>query len=193
MPREERRDQLLDTALALISTHGFGGLSMEGVAREADIAKTVVYDLFGNQEELLRALFEREQERALSDVAAAIPVPPLDRDPLDILVESLVTVLDAVRSHPETWRLILLPADGTPPGLRTAVDGHRARLTRQIEPMVAWGVDKLDLAALDPELTAHTLLALFENAIRLTLTEPERYPPERVASFARELVAALTR
>ena len=61
------------------------------------------------------------------------------------------------------------------------------------ELVVAWGVDNLGLERLDPELTAHTLLALFENAIRLTLTEPDSYPPRRLAGFARELVAAITR
>ena len=104
-----------------------------------------------------------------------------------------MTVLEAVRSHPETWRLILLPADGTPPAVRAAVDGHRERLTRQIEPMVAWGVERLGLSGLEPELTAETLLALFENAIRLTLTEPESYPPRRLAAFVGELASAISR
>ena len=165
---------------------------MEGVAREAKIAKTVVYDLFGNREELLHALLEREQERALADVAAAIP-GSLDGDPLELLSESLMTVLGAVRAHPDTWRLILLPAEGTPPAVRKAVDRHRERLVQQIEPMVAWGTGELGLARLDPELTAETILALFENAIRLTLTKPDGYPPERMVAFASELAAAIVR
>jgi hypothetical protein len=138
----------------------------------------------------LHALLEREQERALSDVAAAIPAS-LDGEPLDILLESLSTVLAAVREHPDTWRVILLPAEGTPPAVREAVDRHRDRLVGQIEPMVAWGVAQLSLDQLEPELTAETILALFENAIRLTLTKPDDYPPERFASFVRALASAI--
>jgi AcrR family transcriptional regulator len=190
LPRAERREQLLDAALGLISAHGFGGLTMEGVAREVGIAKTVVYDLFPNREELLQVLLEREQERALADVAAAIPSLPLAGDPIELLTGSLTSVLSAVRRHPDTWRLILLPADGTPPSVRAEVDLHRERLTRQIEPMVAWGLDRLGLR-LDPELTADTILGLCENAIRLTLTKPDRYPPDRVARFAADLVGAI--
>ena len=189
MPREERREQLLDVGLGLVSARGFAGLTMEGVAREAKIAKPVVYDLFGNREELLHALLEREQERALSDVAAAIPAS-LDGEPLELLTQSLVTVLEAVRHHPDTWRLILLPAEGTPPAVRASVDLHRDRLVGQIEPMVAWGVGQLGLR-LDPELTAETILALFENAIRLTLTKPDAYPPERFTAFVTELAATV--
>ena len=39
----------------MLDTGGFGDLTIEGVAREADLAKTVVYDTFGGREELLKA------------------------------------------------------------------------------------------------------------------------------------------
>jgi AcrR family transcriptional regulator len=192
MPREERREQLLDAALHVIATRGFDGISMEAVAREAEIAKTVVYDAFGNQAEMLRALFEREQDRALSDVAAAMPAPPITGDPADVLVESITTLLEAVRKNPDTWRLILLPADGTPPALRANVERHRAALLRQMEPLVAWGARQLGLGHLDPELAAHTILAGAENAARLTLTQPRRFTPQRLAGFAADVLGALT-
>src|SRR5438093_11931588 len=100
LPRPERREQLLDAALRLIAEHGFGGVSMEAVAREAEIAKTVVYDAFANRAELLEAMFEREQQRALADVAGAVRAPPIAGDPLDVLVESITTILDALRRRP---------------------------------------------------------------------------------------------
>src|SRR5947207_15692724 len=98
-PREERREQLLDAALRVTDRDGFGALTVEGVARDADLAKTVVYDTFGSREELLRALLEREQERALGSLAAAMPEPPLAEDPRRVLTESLVTLLTAVREQ----------------------------------------------------------------------------------------------
>lgn len=193
LPRGARREQLLDVALRLIAQHGFTGVSMEAVAREADIAKTVVYDSFANRRVLLEALLEREQERALAAVAAAVPDARLTGDPLDILVDSLTIMLEAVHRNPETWRLILLPADGTPPALRANVERHRAQLLEQIEPIVAWGLKRLHLSTLDPELTAHAILFNAENLARLTLTEPERFTPRRIADFAAAFVAALRR
>ena len=193
LPRHERREQLLDAALAIIAADGFGGVSMEAVAREADIAKTVVYDAFGNQHELLRALLEREQERVLSAIAAAIPTPPLTGDPAEILAQSLEAVLDSVRRHPDTWRLILLPADGTPPVVRAEVERHRQRLLRQMEPLVAWGTERLGIGHLDPELTAHAILATAEDAARLTLTQPRRFPPRRLSRFAADVLGAIAR
>ena len=191
LPRAQRREQVLDAALRLLGTKGFAAASMEGIAREADIAKTVVYDAFGTREDLLHALFVREQERSLADVAVAMPTPPVSGQPLDVLVEALTGWLEAVRRNPDRWRLILLPADGTPPAFRAAVDRNRGQLLRQIEPLVAWGLQRLGLPDLDPELAAHMLLGTSENAARLTLTQPRRFPPARVAAFAGDLLGAL--
>lgn len=193
LPREERREQLLDAALALIAEHGYGGASMEAVAREADISKTVVYDAFGDRHGLLKALLEREQERVLTAIAAAMPTPPLSGDPAELLTAGFTRVLEAVRDDPDTWRLILLPADGTPPAVRAEVDRHRSRILRQLEPMVAWGAERLGLGHLDHELAAEAILALVESGARLTLTQPERYPPERLARFSADLLAVIAR
>lgn len=193
MPRAERRDQLLDATLRLIAEHGFGGVSMEAVAREAEIAKTVVYDAFGDKRGLLRGLFEREQERVLSAIAEAMPALPLAGDPAAILVDSITRVLESVRRYPETWRLIVVPADGTPPALRDEVNRHRDRLVHQVEPMVEWGIAQLGLGHLDAELGAHAIIAGAEDAIRLTLTHPRRFPPRRLAEFAADLLAAVAR
>jgi AcrR family transcriptional regulator len=191
LPREERREQLLDATLRLIAREGFAGMSMEAVAREAQIAKTVVYDAFGTRGDLLKALLEREQVRVLSAIAAAVPTLPLEGDPGAILTRGLADVLEEVRGHPETWRLILLPADGTPRSLRADVERNRQRLLRQMTPVVAWGMERLGLAQLDAELASHTILGAAENAARLVLTDPDRFPPDRLARFAADLMDAI--
>ena len=193
MPRAERREQLLDVTLALIADRGFSGVSMEAVAREAEIAKTVVYDAFGNQDGLLRALLEREQERVLLAIADAVPTFPLEGDPAEILSGSIRSVLDAIRANPETWRLILLPADGAPPEMRERITRHRERLVAQIEPMAAWGIERLGLGHLDAELVAHMIIGTAEDAGRLTLTQPDRFPPERLTRFSTDLLRAVAR
>lgn len=193
MPRAERREQLLDATLRLIGERGFTGVSMEAVAREADIAKTVVYDAFGNQDGLLRALLDREQERVLHAIADAIPTVPLEGDPAEILAGAIRTVLDAIRANPETWRLILLPADGAPPEMRERINHHRERLVATIEPMAEWGIGRLGLGHLDAELVAHMIIGTAEDAGRLTLTQPDRFPPERLANFSTDLLRAVAR
>ncbi len=81
LPPEERREQLLDATLALIAEKGYESVSMEGIARKAGVTKPVVYDLFGSLADLLEALLEREEERALLQLAELLPTARRGRRP----------------------------------------------------------------------------------------------------------------
>ncbi|MGI9021000.1 MAG: TetR/AcrR family transcriptional regulator [Solirubrobacterales bacterium] len=193
LPRSERREQILDATLHLIAENGFGGVSMEAVAREVGVAKTVVYDAFANKEKLLNALFAREQQRTLAEIAAVIPTPPLEGEPAEILATSVERLLKAVAEHPDAWRLILMPADGMPSVVRDEVNRHREGLVDQIQPMIAWGMERLGIGSLDSELAAAGILGAAENAARLSLTDPKRFPPQRIAEFAADVVTTIRR
>jgi AcrR family transcriptional regulator len=187
--REERREQLLDAALQVIDGGGFGAFTIEAVAREADLAKTVVYASFGNQEELLRSLISREQQRAFWAITGVFPKPPFGDDPRDVLSRGLMAVLQVVKQHPETWRLILLPPEGAPPAIRSTAEESRAALKAALDPVVAWGLGQIGHGHLDPDLASYMLIAAVEEGIRLTLSEPEQYTPERITAFADSLIA----
>jgi hypothetical protein len=49
------------------------------------------------------------------------------------------------------------------------------------------------LGAPDPELAARLLSAVSDEAVRLRLTDPERYPRERLRAFARWALQGLAR
>jgi AcrR family transcriptional regulator len=186
--RDERREQLLDAALRRVDVGGFDGFSIEAVAREADLTKSVLYATFGTREELLRALVDRELERAFRDIAAAIPKPP-HTDPGEVLRQALVNILRAVQDHPETWRLFVLPVDGMPLVARANVARHRHRLLERVEPLIAWGLLRLAADEVDPEIMTQVTIACFEQAIRMALTDPDRFTPERLVRFADAFIA----
>lgn len=193
LPASERREQLLDVALELIAEHGQGGVTMEAVARGADIAKPVVYDLFGNRGELLQALLEREERSALEQLAGVVPELPVG-DPDEILVSAMTGFLAAVAAHPDRWRLILIPVEGTPQLVREHVEQGRRALLAQVERLVSWGLEQRGgPEGLDPELSAHVIIALGEGAARMVLTQPERMTPERLGAFTGRLISAIER
>jgi AcrR family transcriptional regulator len=194
LPAALRREQLLDAALEIIVERGYRAVSMEAIARAAGVTKPVVYDRFGSLDGLLRTLLAREEQRALGAVAAAmLPSAPLDEtDPDDLLVGGLVRVLEAIRVNERTWRLILLPLDGTPPAVRSQVERGRRVLRGHLERLVGWALRRRGGPELDIELAARTLLSLGEDAARLVLTHPD-HPPERIGAFARSLLSAVPR
>jgi AcrR family transcriptional regulator len=194
LPIAERREQLLDAALDIINARGYVAVSMEAVAREAGVSRPVVYGAFANLETLLAELLVREQERAEAGLAEIVPAELGDRDPDEVVVASVHRFLETVAAAPSTWRLVLLPVQGTPDLVRRQVEQVRGRILVQVRELVRGGiVARGGPAGLDEELVAHTILALAEEGGRLVLTDPEGFPPERLTAFTTQLLSALER
>ena len=192
MPAEQRREQLIDAALEVILAQGYAGVSVEAVARAAGVTRPVVYDHFPNLGQLLRALVEREERYSLAELDAVVPRNPGDRDPGELLAESVRLFLATVAARPATWRLILLPLEGTPAMVRDHVERNRTHILRRIEDLVRWAIERWELPKdLDEELAARAIRDLGEEAGRMVLTDPAGYTPERYEAFVRSVVALL--
>ena len=193
MPPDKRREQLIDAALSLIVEQGYEGVSIEAVARVAGVTRPVIYDHFPNLGSLLRALIEREERYALTQLAAIVPAAPQDRgDPPELFATGVRRFLDAVASRPDTWRIILLPPEGTPAIVREHVETNRAQVLGRLQQLVVWAIDRSGIAGdLDVEICARTILRLSEEAGRMVLTDPRRFSPERYERFARAVMTLI--
>jgi AcrR family transcriptional regulator len=184
MAPTERREQLLDAALSVILAHGYEGVTIEAIARSAGVTRPVIYDHFENLGALLQALIGREERYALAQLARVVPQRPGDRDPAELMAAGVRRFLDAVASRPATWRIILLPLDGTPAIVRHNVETNRARTLERIEAVVRWALERCEPAdVLDVELTARAILSFAEEAGRMVLTDAQHYPPQRYEQF----------
>jgi AcrR family transcriptional regulator len=189
LPPEQRREQLIDAALGLIIEQGYAGVSIEAVARIAGVTRPVVYDHFPNLGRLLHALVEREEQIALAQLEQVVPEDPGGASPPELLSRGLELFLEAVLSRPDTWRIILLPIDGTPAIIRDQVETNRARIQERIAHLVRWAFARPEFPnELDVDLTAHTIRVLSEEAGRMVLINPEQFTPERYVRFAESVV-----
>jgi AcrR family transcriptional regulator len=194
LPPEERREQLLGTALNIIATRGYPAVSIDAIAREAGISRPVVYGLWPDLGALLNELHKRQESRAMAQLAAVIPAVPGERDPDEILASAFRSFLEAVTDDPLTWRLFLLPIEGMPKTVQRRAEGTRTALRSQIAQLVVWGIDRRGgQEGLDPELVARFLLSTGEEAGRLVLAHPRRYPPELLADNLAKVLASVSR
>jgi AcrR family transcriptional regulator len=192
MPPDQRREQLIDAALGVILEQGYGGVSIEAIARAAGVTRPVIYDHFPNLGRLLHALVEREERYSREQLALVVPDDPGNSDPVEVLAGSVRRFLDAVTARPTTWRIILLPLDGTPAIVRQHVETHRARILERIERLVRWAISRNELPSdLDVELAARAIRDLGEEAGRMVLTDPERYSPDRYERFVQSVMKLL--
>lgn len=186
MTAAQRREQILDVTRTIVDERGFHAVTIDGVAREAGITRPVVYGHFNDLPGLLHALIEREGDRATVQLETVLPQPAPGGDPVELLVGALEEWLEAVREAPATWRMVLMPPEGAPAELHEGIAESRAEaalhLQRLAAPELASGAGQ---ASPDPELTARLLQSLSEEAARLLLSDPERFPIERLVRHAR--------
>ena len=188
----QRREQILDVTKALAGERGFHAVSIDAVARRAGITRPVVYSHFDDLTGLLRAMVEREGARAVEQLMALIPSETDTDDAAAMLTGSLRAFLEAVSDDPVTWRLVLVPAEGTPEVLRERALQIRAAVTQQLAAIVptalAGGSTE---SSPDPELTALTLQAVSEEAARLILESPDEFSIDRVMRHAEWMLGLL--
>jgi AcrR family transcriptional regulator len=193
MAAADRREQLLDVTKALVGEQGFHDLSIEAIARRAGVTRPVIYAHFDDLDALLEAMLEREAGRALSQLAEVLPKPLIGRDDRRIaLLEALRGYLETIKADPVTWGLVLMPPEGAPKVLREQVTRGREAVLAVLAQVVGSGLNPGNPSP-DPELTAHLLSAISDEAARLMLTDPGTWPIERLLDHADWLLRQLVR
>jgi len=186
MTAERRRAQLLEVTEAIVGEQGFHAVTIEAVARRAGVTRPVVYGHFGDLDRLLGALVDREEGRAIAQLTAILPTVAEGAAAGDrgrLLFGALRGYLDAVRTDPVTWRLVLMPPEGAPAALRERIARGRSAVVAHLAGLIGPGFAP-GRATPDPELTARTLSALADEAARLVLTDPEHFSVERILAHA---------
>ncbi|MEX2196109.1 MAG: helix-turn-helix domain-containing protein [Thermoleophilaceae bacterium] len=182
---ERRRPLVLDAALALFAERGYRGTSMEAIAAAAGVTKPVVYECFDGKEPLFRALLDREEERLLEAVAAAMPRAPSFDEVEGLLHAGLAALLSAAASAPDSWRVIFEPAHAGEPAVAERVrrgrEGVNARLRELIEPMLAAaGAERADRKA---PVLAEVVTSVGEGTVRVLLRGDGGWTPDELAGL----------
>jgi AcrR family transcriptional regulator len=179
-----RREQLLDVTSEIVTEQGFQAVSIQSVARRAGISRPIVYEHFDDLPGLLHALVAREMSNAQAQIAETELHDLSAGDPVELMLDSLRRYLAAVERHPNTWRLVLMPPQGAPELLRKSIARGRASVLDSLIDAVRPVLKPTDDGP-DPELTARLLSAISDEYARLVLTDPGRFPPERLLTHAR--------
>ncbi|KMK74276.1 TetR family transcriptional regulator [Kocuria rhizophila] len=103
MSRDQRREQLLDTALRVFSDGGYHATSMDEIAAAAGVSKPVLYQHFPGKRELFLALVEH----TLADLSQRIGDSLATADSNRAQVRNVIdTHFEFVHSCPQAHRLV---------------------------------------------------------------------------------------
>jgi len=103
MSPEKRREQILDSAVALIVERGLSSCTLEGVAARARISKPLIYKYFLRLEDLFKALVEREYRYLRG---RGLNVMPRDAPYEEIIRRSNLRAMDYLYERGPIMRLL---------------------------------------------------------------------------------------
>ncbi len=185
---EQRREQLLDLVLEIVDTDGVGGVSMDAVARRAGVSRPVVYSHFTDTNHMLRSSLDREEQRALAQIADALPRQG-GGDDAAAFHRLFDSYLRAVAEAPARWRAIFMIASVGTPTFRKRVARIRARMVQWFEAALRQSGAAGRNA--DPELLAHHLVAVLWESGRLLLVSPRDFTHQRMLESLDTMFAAI--
>lgn len=178
VPRALRERQLLHLGEELFAQRGYGGASMDELARRAGVSKPVIYDLVGSKEELYRCCTARAADELYARVAAAVTAAP---DPAAKLRAGSLAFFRFVAEHRRSWEMLFV---GDPGPFMGEAAGIRRRQTELVVELTEEAAAALG-TTLDPqqtEATAHALNGAYEAITHWWYAHPE-VPPETLADW----------
>ncbi len=193
VPIDVRREQLMDAALAVIVREGYGGVSVDAVAKEAGVTRPVVYGAFEGLGDLLTALLDRQQVRALGRLLEAMPDDGDLSDPVALVTVGIERLVTMIREDPDTWRPILQPPDGLPDLVMKRIEADREQIRGVFSSFIAGVSESQPGPPFDADLYAHAMVAVCEHFGRLLIDDPDRFSTERMVEGATRLLTMLWR
>ena len=178
VPRAVRERQLIDLAEELFAERGYGGATMEELARRAGVTKPVVYELFGSKEGLFTACVDRTIERLASDISAAVRA---ETDPETRLRAGGLAFIRFAAGNRVTWELMSM--GGKFAEKARAVRSSQAELVRGLmAEMATEGTDPREL-----EVAAHAVNAAYEGVAHWMWDHPD-VPIEQIADWIADVL-----
>jgi AcrR family transcriptional regulator len=98
--RQERREQLLNTALRLFAEEGFEATSISKIAREAGVAKGLLYNYFASKEELMEQIIYLAMEK----MAGLFMTIRKEGDPKEVIREAFYLIRDSLKNDLTFWK-----------------------------------------------------------------------------------------
>lgn len=185
MSRDERREQLLVLGARQVAAGSFDDLSLDAVAAEAGISRSLLFHYFPSRLDFVVAIAEDAAAQLLevTDVEEG-PTPAVT------LRRGLEAFVDHIEERAASYVSLVRGALGGEPPLRAVSDRTRATISERIVDVLV-GVGAAPTAEL--LLAVRGWVAYVEEVVVVWLVEREPDREQIVALLERVLLAAVTR
>jgi AcrR family transcriptional regulator len=142
LPMKDRRDKILDVAIALAEEGGFENVRQRDVAANAGVALGTLYKRFRSKEEILVAAIGREAEVLERRMETS---PATGKTPVDRVGSFFSTITRGMLKKPKFARAVLRAMASGEEGVAKSVASYQGRITGLIIAAMR-GVGRLSFA-----------------------------------------------
>jgi AcrR family transcriptional regulator len=161
LPADDRRNQLVDTAMSLFARKGFSGTTTREIARTAGVNEAIIFRFFPHKDDLYAAILERKSAESRSDALVdALRAAAAAGDDLAVIRTVVQHVIELHRRDPEFLRLMLHSALEGHSFARQYRDRHFAPLGRFLHEYVSAGQAAGRFRAVDTHALVRAIVAL---------------------------------
>ncbi|MEU8418332.1 TetR/AcrR family transcriptional regulator [Amycolatopsis japonica] len=147
--RREVRSRVFEVLRGQLYERGFDAITLAGVAAEAGLGRTAMYNHFPDKESLLVAFVEDEATRYVERLSAAVATADTPVEKLSTFVRLQLRVLAEYHLPPGTAL-----ASALAPAAYRRISAHADPITGQLREILAEGVPDEDPDVLIPMITA---------------------------------------
>lgn len=162
---DERRHQLLELGVRLLTDRSIEELSIDALAEEAGISRGLLYHYFGGKQGYLEAVVQHAADELYRRTA-----PPADGAPLDRLLTSITGYVDYVIENQDAYRALLKSAAGSNDVLRAIYETTFSALADRFFSVDTGTFDLPDTPAV--RLVIHAWQAMVEDLVLTWCEEP---------------------
>ncbi len=192
---EERKQQILEAAIAVFARLGFRAARMDDVAEQAGLSKAALYLYYKSKDAIIAALLQRLFAQEFKQVQALV-----ESEREGSVVEQLLVLTRQLAAMLQ-WMSRLMPIAfefyaiaGRDKQVRQFLKEYFADYRHLLARLIERGIARGELRAVDAEATAITLVALFEGLALLFFVDPEATRwTEQVETSVRLLLSGLQR
>lgn len=168
MPRDQRRQQLIDISRGVFAERGYEAASLEEIAERAGITRPILYSHFGDKHGLFEAVVSEQIARVEQVVTEALAAPG---EPRELVERGMRAFFTYVGEHPEGHAVLTrdAPVRMSDSGLGVMLDG----LAKNISALIT---QQLRAMALDPApapIYANALIGIGAHVGRWWRDHPE--------------------
>ncbi|MBB6241488.1 TetR/AcrR family transcriptional regulator [Rhodanobacter sp. MP1X3] len=188
--RTERRDKLIEAATEAFASDGYSNTSIEQLCSMAGISARNFYEEFGSKEELLHALYDDINVRAIEAAASSLA----KADPLDFKARAGAGVTAYLKTMTADRRMARI-AHIESVGVSAAMEAHRQAALNVFASLIKQEADRLAKIKLAPKrdfsLTAIALVGAIRGLAVASVTPGDKPQSlEKIAAEATHLIVA---